>query len=155
MPKTRRTKKSRDPTKPKRPQTAYMCFANAKRAEFRAKFPEESLMQVSKRIASAWHDLADKSDYEAQARTFKEAYVKAMDEWRAKQPPKIKKPRSAFALFVQQVRPALAAKFPDKKPTDLMREAGAAWRAADAATKEKFTGLALRDKERYARESVV
>lgn len=146
-------KKTRDPTKPKRPLSPYMLFANEQRAVFRSKFPNESLMEVSKRIAAAWRALEDRASYEADAATLKEAYQKAMEAWRAKQPPKIKRPRSAYALYVQAKRPEFAAKFPDKSSTELMKEMGLAWRGASEDEKNSFREKAAADKQRFARES--
>ena len=59
--KTRRKRRNRDPTKPKRPLSAYMFYANEQRSTFREQFPTEKLMEISKRIAAAWHALDDAS----------------------------------------------------------------------------------------------
>jgi len=153
--KKKRRKKKRDPTKPKRPLSAYIFYANEKRPEFRSTYPDESLMSISKRIAETWATVTDRSVYESKAAEAKKIYHAAMEEWRAKQPPKIKRPRTAYALFMQDIRSTLAAEFPDKGPRDLMVVVASRWKASDEATKNKYKQLADQDKERYARESSI
>ena len=152
--KTRRKRRKRDPTQPKRPQSAYFLFAKSMRSTIKEKFPDDSLMQISKRLGEAWHalDEASKTPFYEKAAAAKAQYDVAMKEWRAKQPPKIKKPSTAYNFFMKEQRASILASNPSLTQSQAMAEVGKAWQAADDATKARFKELALADKERYKRQ---
>lgn len=151
----RRKRRKRDPTRPKKPQSAFLLFAADKRDSIRTKYPDASLPERSKKLGELWKTLSasDKEPYESRAAVLKESYTKAIAEWTAQQPPKIKRARSAYAFFMKDVRASLAAKFPDKNPRQLMSDVAAAWQNAEESTKNKYKQLAEEDKQRYKRET--
>ena len=152
--KSRRKRRKRDPTQPKRPQSAYFLFAKSMRSTIKEKFPDDSLMQISKRLGEAWHALDDasKAPFYEKASAAKEQYDAARKEWRAKQPPKIKKPSTAYNFFMKEQRATILASNPSLTQSQAMAEVGKAWKAADEATKAKFKEMALADKHRYKRQ---
>ena len=111
-------------------------------------------MQISKRLGEAWHALDDasKAPFYEKASAAKEQYDAAMKEWRAKQPPKIKKPSTAYNFFMKEQRATILASNPSLTQSQAMAEVGKAWKAADEATKAKFKEMALADKHRYKRQ---
>lgn len=153
--KTRRKRRNRDPTKPKRPLSAYMFYANEQRGKFREEFPTEKLMEISKRIATAWHALDDASrdKYTSKAAVAKKSYLQAMEVWKAQQPVKIKKPATAYNFFMKETRISIISEHPSLTQSEIMTKVGLAWRNADDATKARFIELANQDKERYKREN--
>ena len=65
-----------------------------------------------------------------------------------------KKARSAYILFSSAMRGELVENNPNMRPPDVMRELGAMWRKADAATKKYFESKASADKARYDEEMI-
>jgi len=152
--KNRRKRRKRDPTQPKRPQSAYFFFAQEMRATLKEQYPNESLMEISKRLGQAWHALEDnaKTPFQTKADAAKAIYTREMTAWRAKQPPKIKKPATAYNFFMKEHRAEILSANPELTQSQAMVEVGKAWKAADDATKAKYTTMALEDKKRYKRE---
>lgn len=59
-PNTKPIKKMKDKNAPKRNKSAYMFFQEDIRPKLKAKFPDDSLGQLSKRLGKLWGDLKDK-----------------------------------------------------------------------------------------------
>ena len=78
--KPKKTKKVRDPNKPKRSKNAFMFFSAARRAEIKEANPDMKSTDISKQLGLLWKDLSDddKKPFELQAATEKVAYDKAM-----------------------------------------------------------------------------
>lgn len=78
--KGKKTKKVRDPNKPKRSKNAFMFFSTAKRTEIKEANPDMKSTDISKELGVLWKALSDedKKPFELQAATEKEAYDKAM-----------------------------------------------------------------------------
>ena len=151
----KRRKRKKDPSRPKKPQSAFLLFAADTRASIRTNYPQDSLPERSKRLGELWRGLSasDKRPYEERADQLKVAYTKELTEWKSKQPPKVKRARSAYAFFMRDVRSALAAKSPDKNPRELMSDVALAWKQADATTIAKYKQMAEEDKQRFQREN--
>ncbi|KJE91879.1 hypothetical protein CAOG_02944 [Capsaspora owczarzaki ATCC 30864] len=66
-------KKSKDPNAPKRPPSAYICFANAVRPELRKTYPSDTMPAISTKIGELWRQLTDdnKEPYNKQAEALK------------------------------------------------------------------------------------
>ena len=152
--KSRRKRRKRDPTQPKRPQSAYFFFAHEMRTTLKKQFPADSLMERSKRMGQAWHALSEdaKTPFHTKAAAAKDVYTRQMTEWRAKQPPKIKKPSTAYNFFMKDRRAEILAANPSLTQSQAMVEVGKAWKAVDENMKSKYLQLAAADKERYKRE---
>ncbi len=55
----RKPKAKKDPNAPKRAQSAYFLFSNEKRTEFRGKFPDLKITDISKKLSEAWKTMTD------------------------------------------------------------------------------------------------
>ena len=69
---------------------------------------------------------------------------------KAKDPNKPKKNLSAFFYFAQARRQSVRDANPSMKMTEVAKELGVLWHAADAATKAPFEASAQKDAQRYA-----
>ncbi|XP_014232855.1 FACT complex subunit Ssrp1 [Trichogramma pretiosum] len=81
--KSRKSKKEKDENKPKRPLSAYMIYMNSVRDEIKAKYPDKSMIEITKKGGEMWKELKDKSKWEEKAKEAKEDYLKAMEEYKA------------------------------------------------------------------------
>jgi len=75
-PNTKSTKKIKDKNAPKRNKSSYMFFQEEVRPKLKAKFPKDTLGQLSKRLGKLWGDLKDKDKkkYNRLAEKDKERY---------------------------------------------------------------------------------
>jgi len=80
-------KKFKDPNKPKRALTSFMCFSNATRAKVREEFPDLAFGDVGKKIGQMFRALTpkEKSKFEKMANKDKERYRREMDAYNKKQ----------------------------------------------------------------------
>lgn len=62
----------------------------------------------------------------------------------------IKKPKSSFLIFYDEQRPAIKAKIPDIKVTDITRECSKQWSALTEEQKDVYKQKYLKEKEQYA-----
>lgn len=60
----------------KRPSTAYFQFSNAKRDEYKKKYPELKVTEIAKKLGAAWKEMdeKEKDPYVRKAKEEKEAY---------------------------------------------------------------------------------
>jgi len=63
-----------------------------------------------------------------------------------------KKPLSAYFCFMSDRRPKLKAEQPDLDHKDVLKVMGKEWGQLTDKDKEKFTALALKDKQRYIKQ---
>lgn len=78
-------KRKKDPNAPKRPQTAFFVFSTKHREEVKEELGEGARVgDIAKRLGEKWKELTDedKQEYSAEAKTQKEAYDIAMEEYR-------------------------------------------------------------------------
>ncbi|KAJ0239627.1 High mobility group B protein 13 [Hirschfeldia incana] len=77
----RKSKKQKDPLKPKHPISAFLVYANERRAALREE--NKSVVEVAKMTGEEWKKLSDKqkAPYEEVAKKNKEAYLQAMEEY--------------------------------------------------------------------------
>ena len=77
-------KKIKDKNAPKRNKSAYMFFQEDVRPKLKAKFPNDSLGQLSKRLGKLWGDLKekDKKKYEKLAEKDKLRYEKDLSNYK-------------------------------------------------------------------------
>ena len=64
----------------------------------------------------------------------------------------VKKAKSAYNCFCEELRPKVMADIPDIKPKDVLKELGARWKATSDDARKKYQDLAAKDKERYNKE---
>lgn len=85
-------KKSTGPVKPKRPASAYLCFANEKRSGYKEKNPDLKMTDITKLISAEWKKTTDRDKWIKMAIELKKEYEVKMEEYKSKlpkeQPPK-------------------------------------------------------------------
>eukprot|EP00005_Dracoamoeba_jomungandri_P004413 CAMPEP_0174250218 /NCGR_PEP_ID=MMETSP0439-20130205/459_1 /TAXON_ID=0 /ORGANISM="Stereomyxa ramosa, Strain Chinc5" /LENGTH=173 /DNA_ID=CAMNT_0015330229 /DNA_START=31 /DNA_END=552 /DNA_ORIENTATION=+ len=84
--KRRKTKKERDPNRPKRAMTAWLLFSTATRPALMKENPDLTLGQSSKELSRLWAECskAEKAKYEKQAAKDKERYDREMQAYNEK-----------------------------------------------------------------------
>lgn len=146
----RRSKRKRDPARPKRAMTPFLYYACEQRTLLKSRGDKMTLPQQSKHIAQLWKTVSDKSKYEKNASEDRARYDDEMSRYEP--PKKIKRPRSSYAFFMKAVREQISRQHPDKNPRELMSYIAAAWKNISTSEKETYTKLAEEDKVRYAQE---
>lgn len=146
-----KTKKQKDPNRPKRPLTAFMCYSGARRGQIRTEQPELSMIEISKMIGDEWKNLSleKKQPYHDKAGVAHEAYRIAKEKY---EKTKLKRPRTAYALFMKDNRSVVASEHPDVPPKDLMKFIAEKWKDIDATAKNKYISMAKQDRERWMRD---
>jgi len=145
-----KSRKTRDPNRPKRAMTAFLYYACEQRIILKQSGRKMALTEQSRYIADLWKAVTDKSKYEEQSEKDRERYRAEMSAYTP--PYKIKRPRSSYAFFMRDMRADIAKQYPDKTPRELMSNVAAAWRNADDSIKSKYVTMAGEDKKRYSEE---
>lgn len=146
-----KSKKQKDPNRPKRPLTAFMYYSGARRGKIRAERPEMSMIEISKVVGDEWKNLSteSKQTYHDQAGVAHEAYRIEKEKY---EKTKLKRPRSAYALFMKENRSAVADEHPNVPPKDLMKFIAEKWKEIDTTAKNKYITMAKQDRERWLRD---
>jgi len=78
----KKSKKEKDPLKPKHPISAFLVYANERRAALRQE--NKNVVEVAKMTGEEWKKLSDKekAPYEEVAKKNKETYLQAMEEYK-------------------------------------------------------------------------
>lgn len=147
-----KSKKQKDPNRPKRPMTAFMCYSQERRPGIRVEQPSISMIEISKIIGGEWREMsdADKRPYHDTAGVAHEAYRIKKEAYDKSKP---KRPRTAYAFFMKDNRACIAKKHPDTSPRDLMKYIAESWRGIDTTERDKYSNMALRDRERWAKDA--
>ncbi len=146
----RRSKRKRDPARPKRAMTPFLYYACEQRSILKARGDKMTLPEQSKYIARLWKVVDDKSAYVEQSQKDRTRYNDEMSRY---EPPKrIKRPRSSYAFFMKNVREKISNEHPDKNPRELMANIAEAWKEISDTDKAIYTTMAQEDKNRYAQE---
>ena len=153
-------KKEKDPDMPKKPQTSYFLFMNAKRPQVKADEPNLGFGELTKKLTQMWKDLDDEArkEYEDLAVKDKQRYQKEMEAKGLAKKPKVvdseapKKAQSAFFLYSAEARDKIKKEQTEMKQADILKKIGAEWKALSDAEKKKWEEKAKADKERYERE---
>jgi hypothetical protein len=155
----KKQKAARDPDAPKRPMSAYMLFAQKKRAEVVKAHPCLSGKQVVSKIGELWHEATDaeKKPFLAKAEVERARYAKEAAKYKkvadAKAPPK--RPMSAYMQFAKERGAVLRSKHPSWGIGEVGKKLGAEWANVTDAQKKKYELLASKDAARYAKEKVI
>ena len=82
----KKKKKDRDPTKPKRPISAFFIFMKENRELFKEKNPNKKGKEISKVAGEEWKKVSpkEKKEYEGKAKIEKAKYDKQMEIWKKK-----------------------------------------------------------------------
>ncbi|CAE7755573.1 TFAM, partial [Symbiodinium pilosum] len=163
---------------PKRPLSGYMRYMMDVRPEVAKAMGDAKITEIAKEIGARWRKLpdtkkkpyqkafeADKKEFEKQKKAFLDAggvmptrrTRGSTRTGKAKKDPNMpKRPKSAYILWVSDNYAALKkkvmAKDPGAAPTEVMKEAGAAWKKLAAASKKKYNTEAEKLKKEYTKE---
>ena len=142
-----KTKKIKDPNRPKRPLTAFMRYSSQRRSKIRVEDPTASMIQISKIIGDEWRNLnsTDKQPFHDAAAKDQEVYKLAKEAYDKTKP---KRPRTAYALFMKTNRSMIAEKHPNVSPRDLMKYIATEWKSLTVDEKQKYVDMAKEDRKR-------
>ena len=148
----RKSKRKRDPARPKRAMTPFLYYACEQRNILKQNGDKMTLPEQSIYIAQLWKNVTDegKVKYVEQSEKDKARY---RDEMSRYHPPfKIKRPRSSYAFFMKNMRQEIAEQHKEKNPRELMSDIAAAWRNISEEDKIQYNEMATEDKKRYEEE---
>lgn len=100
------TKKQRDPLSPKRPMSAFLAFANSRRAEVKAQNPECSNGEISKLLSDRWKDAPEsiKQKYRDNEAALWATYKEEMKGWRKKNDGRKRTSKALEASIVSKLK---------------------------------------------------
>eukprot|EP01060_Flectonema_neradi_P030154 TRINITY_DN430_c2_g1_i1.p1 TRINITY_DN430_c2_g1~~TRINITY_DN430_c2_g1_i1.p1 ORF type:complete len:194 (+),score=79.58 TRINITY_DN430_c2_g1_i1:48-629(+) len=167
---------------PKRSLSAFMVFANEKRAEVKEENPEMKLGEISKEIGKMWNELDDddKTPYQEKAAVLKEEYLEKLEEWKEnhvsesddssddgkkkkkkktkkkKDPNAPKRPATAYFIWLSRSRASIVEEYDLKgKPaSQVAKKAGELWKELDEDDDDVISAKeeAARQKKEYAQK---
>ncbi|PWN51984.1 hypothetical protein IE53DRAFT_327531 [Violaceomyces palustris] len=84
----------RNSGKPKKPATAYLMFVNSVRSERQNEFPQESITEITARMAGEWREMGEeeRSRWKQESLKEKEAYQRALQDWKDRFPQGVRLP---------------------------------------------------------------
>lgn len=91
------TKREKDPTRPKRPMSAFLSYSNRKRAEVKEKHKNAKTADVSRILAQMWKDAPseEKKEFVDEEYRLRQDYKVAMAEWKDRTEKEFTKQREA------------------------------------------------------------
>lgn len=109
---------------------------------------EEEIFNISKELIKNVCDDLDKSEYSSEL--IKKYLYKSKKE--KKCPNNIKRAKTSYMFFLEEVRPKISKKYPNDKIGDISKRIGKLWQNLNEKDKNKYIKLANKDKERYKKE---
>lgn len=158
------------PVKPKGRASSYAFFVKTCREEYKRRYPDSavSFSEFNRKCGEKWKSMTsdEKQRFEDMSSEDKVRYDKEMAAYtppppapgqqakKGKRPKKDpaapKRPLSAYFLFCGEARGQVKAEMPELSTTEISKELGKRWEACTERT--RFEQLAVKDKERYARQ---
>ena len=147
-------KAKKDPSKPKKALSAWMCYCN----EQRPALLKEGLKvtEVSKKLGAKWAELKDRSTYEKLAEKDKKRYLKAMEGYvpppkeevqddseekpkkKAVKRDKVPRKPSGYILYGKSERPNVKSDNPDMPVTKIMGEIAKRWKGLSQEQRDEW-----------------
>lgn len=172
----RKSKKNKDPNKPKRARSAYIFYCKEHRSEAKADKPTEVTQELSK-MWEAFKEKEQKGDkkavkemnkYKQMVKKDKERYDAEMANYtpppqssddektkgkRKKKPADApKRALSAYQYWSKDARPKIVKEHPEAKAKDVMKLLGEAWAKVPEKKRAPYKKKAEVDKKRYEKE---
>ena len=143
--------------KVKRPTSAYFFFCGDRRESFKKEFPSFSMTDSTKKMSEEWNnlDLKKKKKFNDLAAKDKERYETekaAAPSNNKKQKVDnggLKRPLSAYFIFLDDRRDAIKKEKPALKHLELVQAMGKEWQDMDAKKKQKYEKQAKELKDKY------
>lgn len=169
----RKSKKNKDPNRPKRARSAYIFYCKEHRGEAKADKPTEVTQELSK-MWDGFKERVKKGDkkavkemnkYQQMVKKDKERYDSQMKDYtppvqssddektkgkRKKKPADApKRALSAYQFWSKDARPKIVKEHPEAKAKDVMKLLGEAWKKVPEKKRAPYQKKANADKERY------
>lgn len=177
LPKKFSNKSTRDPSRPKRPLSAYLAFSKAKRPEVQMANPDKKSTEILTLTAQLWKNTSeeDRSEFVDIARESKARYETEMAEWKQNNAKVCTsftetsndetdttllvttKPRGCttpFAAFMKAKRSEIKEQHLDKSAKEITAILRETWKSTSKEDRTPFKEIATRDKARYQREMI-
>ena len=173
----KKKKTMKDPNAPKKPTTAYFCFAAENREAVQKRLgPQAKVPDVAKEMGRMWTSMSEveKGRYYEMTAKDRERYHQEMEAYKKggsssgdkplgsaanvdsrldSNPDVPKKPAFAYMHFAMEKREEMKKQLgPEAKESEVGMAMGRMWATMSEAEKEKYVELAAKDKERYERE---
>mmetsp|Transcript_54221 Transcript_54221/g.131548 ORF Transcript_54221/g.131548 Transcript_54221/m.131548 type:complete len:203 (+) Transcript_54221:106-714(+) len=163
----RRTKKWKDPNKPKRAMSAFFLYSQAERPNVKINHPEASFGDVARILSAQYKALTDKEmvKWNKKAEQDKLRYQHEMKSYvpmedptggkRKKQkrdPNAPKRNMSAYFLYSVHIRPSIKANNPEASFGDIARMISAQFKQLSPNERAVWDAKADADKQRYLAE---
>jgi len=138
--------------RPKRAATALNLYVKKNFANFKSQSKDKEVTKLLPLMIAKFKSLSDseKKPYVDEAKKDKSRYEKEKSVIAKNAPPK--RPLTAYILFANDERGALAKQHPNLSLTDLTKKIGSKWRALSEKDKESWEGKAEKLKEEYQRK---
>lgn len=159
LPKAKNSSSSKK-KKPKRNRSAFIIFSSEMRAKLRNdKFEKLNSNEMMVRLAELWKNLAEneKKKYHDQAEQEKVRYNAELNSFYQKNPFEviqnktkknhIKKPCSAYAIYLKETKVSIKAEHPELKMADILKIVAERWKSLTDDKKVYFQKKALEEKE--------
>jgi len=164
VPKRRKQKKWKDPSKPKRAMSAFFCYSQAERPNVKINHPEASFGDVARLLSKQYKALTEKEmkKWVKKAEQDKCRYQEEMKHYvpmedptggkrkKAKKDPNApKRNMSAYFLFSVHIRPTVKEENPEAAFGDIARIISAQYKALKTDERANWDAKAATDKVRY------
>lgn len=159
LPKAKNSSSSKK-KKPKRNRSAFIIFSSEMRAKLRNdKFEKLNSNEMMVRLAELWKNLAEneKKKYHDQAEQEKVRYNTELTSFYQKNPFEviqnktkknhIKKPCSAYAIYLKETKVTIKAEHPELKMADILKIVAERWKSLTDDKKVYFQKKAFEEKE--------
>jgi len=147
--------------KPKRNKSAFLLFSSEKRAQLKAKEGKKlNSNEIMARLADLWNNLSlgERRRYEAEAKKDKERYLREMEAFKLEHPSAmeshnrtksnhVKKPCSAYGLFLKEATIDIKKGSPKLLMADVLKIVSQRWRNLSEGEKLKYQEQAKKEKE--------
>lgn len=146
--------------KPRRNKSAFILFSIETRAKLKAQLGEDiNSNEMMVRLAEKWKNLDkdEKNRFQTEAKLDKERYQKELDAFWKENPQEliqnrtkknhVKKPCSAYALYLKEVKEEIKKDNPKMKMADVLKIVSERWKQLNSQEKAKYNEIAEKEKQ--------
>jgi len=146
--------------KPRRNKSAFILFSIETRAKLKAQLGEDvNSNEMMVRLADKWKNLDkdEKNRFQNEAKLDKERYQRELDNFWKENPQEliqnrtkknhVKKPCSAYALFLKEVKEEIKKDNPKMKMADVLKIVSERWKQLNSQGKAKYNESAEKEKQ--------
>ena len=146
--------------KPKRNKSAFLLYSAEKRAQIKAKGEKLNSNEIMGKLADLWNALpqSERKGYEAEAKRDKERYLNEMEIFKRENPDAkdshnrtktnhVKKPSSAYGLFLKEATADIKKETPKLLMADVLKIVSYRWKNLSENERAKYQDEARKEKE--------